>query len=227
MKKMKLLSLGIATLFTAASLMLFTSCGDKAGTANTDDEPEADNSLPVSKSTYIEKMQSMASNGGYEITWNLDDSNSNSTNCTLGAKNNYQWIERDDEKYASKTESGQTYCRIYNNGTWQDWFSYEGMDYYYFVAQYAPLFQFGFMHEDILVKSSESATVASRPCTLYTFTTTQLEYGVDIAYKLYIDNELGITMKATWSISDGTETGCFEVTSFNTTNVLLPEGLTD
>lgn len=184
-------------------------------------------SIAVSQEESQRKMASLGETKGYEITLKLltettgtdEDDSSEASEVVFGMKGNTKWM-LDEEGYGvAFVLEGSTYHYYENEDEgWSYVTSFEQNDDYnfaYLATSYEAYLLSGYAYDGMLNKGGQK-TIAGRACTVYDYSINI--FGNKIAYKIYADNELGITLKMDFGASNSEASAkiSFEATSFKT-----------
>ena len=215
----------IAFLFIGCNIPGGSSDGDGDGGKTQD---PASDKLEISQEQSEEKFEEIAGNG-YELTFiyaSSGDGEESSGTMTLGAKGNVVWTLSDGSGMALVEEEAFVHMYSYEEGEYTFVYSLPKEGSESLLESYrstsVPYLYWANGYEGSLKKGSD-AKVAGRNC--YTY---DLDLGIalgayaqaegleDLKYKVYVDKELGITMKveATATVEGESSSFSFEVTSF-------------
>ena len=197
-----------------------------------------DDKLESSKQEVEAKLNNLAAQSGFEITYKYESSESSEASyATIGAYKNYSWYYNGDKEsgLAYEKDKELTIYYLLKDGVWEYQYAYlhDKNDSHYSnrdLTHEFSMFLQAYEFDSGFSKTSQ-ATIAGRKCDVYTYSVSQKGQivssltGVDAKWSYYIDKELGICLKFEVSGDDGssTSTSTFEVTEFKT-NVNI-EGL--
>ena len=215
----------IAFLFIGCDIPGVNIGGDGDGDGGTTQEPS--DKLAMSQEQSESKFQEIAANG-YEITFvfsSNDDEGEESGTMTMGAKGNVVWVLIDGEGMALVDDNGQIH--MYNTEEGEFVFAYtlpkEASESLYesYQGLASPYLYWANGYDGSLKKGAD-AKVAGRNCYTYELDLSaslgayaQMEGIENLKYKVYVDKDLGITMKveAAATVDGSSSSFNYEVTS--------------
>ena len=220
----KVLSFILLSLFVLA----LTGCAMIDNAVNGGDG-DANDSLEITQEESQAKLEKMEEDG-YLITYNYTDDEGNSGTFTLGAKGNVVWFISDGEGAAILEEGDSLHCYDYSA---EDGYTYtntvhkeqeESVVSTYKLAYSGWLYWANTYNGQF--KKGSDATVAGRSCYTYDLDLLGSLGGLigslagltNVKYKVYVDKELGVTLKVEFTATAEGETSSFsyEVTQFLT-----------
>ena len=230
MKKLLLVTVIFAMV---ASVLSLGACGLFGG----------GDSIEISKSESLRKMEELGKTEGYEIDLSFRDSEGTSGNFTVGCKDDSVWgYNNEGEGFALKHSERIFLAYTYENGSFSFDSSITEAEVENYKQKYTSIYEIWLYYGNEfngLLKKGANAAVAGRNCYTYTFKMGDLgvignlvgKYisDVDFEYRICVDIELGITMKleiAAQAEGESNSISC-EITAFRTgsaVNVpLLPD----
>lgn len=222
------------------SLFALTGCNFLKGIDDLSNlgEESGTESLPYSVAQTRQKLETISKNNGLEIKFKIEskedgESVTTSTQMTFGMKENTYWAinqEEDDDfdgsAYVINEEKDKAYVYEYVDEEWsylttRDISSDDLSEFESFLNIDGYLY-YGHAYDGILKKDG-TTTIAGRKCDNYKYSINYLTFKTE--YICAVDQETGATLKLTISASSGGESayGCFEVTSFKTSGITLPD----
>lgn len=183
--------------------------------------------MPFTNEQVEENLNKLVKNGGYSVAFTYENGEGDEGSALVGVTEDKAWyIPTNDsgEGKAAWTKDGKTHFFDYDqeSKTWT--FSHsvddeDGSTRSSVMGVYTTLMAYGNTLEGIM-KKGKDAKVAGRDCYTYSFSLSGILGAIgkaagvsDLSYTLYIDKELGITLKNDFSAESGQESSTMKFTT--------------
>ena len=207
------------------SFSILLTLGLVACSINEEDNTEE---LEINKQEVEEKLVELANNGGYEITYKYESSETETTSyATIGSNGGYSWyyVGDKEEGIAFEKYNNLTLYYTLKNGNWVYQYAYQydkdSSNYNMDLTKQFSMFLQAYEFSGSL-KKAKTGKVAGRECDVYTYSLATKGQiissltGVDAKWSYYIDKKTGICLKFEVSGDDGSSQSSanFEVVEF-------------